>query len=155
MSVLVLGAGSPFGDDRIGWEVMAALQAALQDAPPGRVHTRACDRPGASLVNELEGVHHLIIVDAARIAGAPAGQLNWLDEAGLEGGGSVSTHGFGVAQALALARAIGRAPARVDVLAISVEQLEGHGLSEPVRKAVPGAVREILARISESARTKA
>jgi hydrogenase maturation protease len=149
MSMRVIGVGSPFGDDRAGWEVAAALEAALQcaAAPPLRVDIRACDRPGASLVHLLAGVRHAVIIDVAVAAGAPAGAVRWLGEREMEARRAASSHGFGLAEALGLARALGDAPSRVSVLAISATHFEGDALSDPVREAVPVAVREVLALI--------
>jgi hydrogenase maturation protease len=150
VTVLVLGVGSPFGDDRVGWEVVTALDAALQTqaARATGVLTLACDRPGAALVNAFHGVEHLIIVDAACIPGAVTGRVQWLAESSLDGSGSASTHGFGVGQALALARMLRWAPARIDVLGVCGGQFEGDTLSPPVSAAVPGAVREIIALLT-------
>jgi hydrogenase maturation protease len=149
MSTRVIGVGSPFGDDRAGWEVVAALEATLRSAtaPPLRVDIRACDRPGAALVHLLAGVEHAVIIDVALSAGSPAGSVRWIGEREIEARRAASSHGFGLAEALALARALGDAPSQVSVLAISATHLEGDALSDPVREAVPVAVREVLARI--------
>ena len=149
MSTRVIGVGSPFGDDRAGWEVVAALEAALESAavPQLRVDVRACDRPGAALVHMLAGVQHAVIIDVALSAGSPAGSVRWIGEREIEARRAVSSHGFGLAEALALARALGDAPSRVSVLTISATHLEGEVLSDPVREAVPVAVRAVLALI--------
>ena len=149
MSTRVIGVGSPFGDDRAGWEVVAALEAALRSAaaPSLGIDVRACDRPGAALVHLLTGVQHAVIIDVALSPGSPAGSVRWLDEREIEARRAVSSHGFGLAEALALARALGDAPSRVSVLAISATHWEGDGLSDPVREAVPVAMREVLALI--------
>jgi hydrogenase maturation protease len=149
MSTRVIGVGSPFGDDRAGWEVVAALETALHSAgaPPPRVDIRACDRPGAALVQLLAGVQHAVIIDVTLAAASRAGSVRWLGEREIEARRAVSSHGFGLAEALALARALGDAPSRVSVLAIAATHLEGEALSDPVRQAVPVAVREVLAHI--------
>ena len=149
MSTRVIGVGSPFGDDRAGWEVVAALEAALRSgsAPPLRVDVRACDRPGAALVHMLAGVQHAVIIDAALSADSPAGSVRWLGEREIGARRATSSHGFGLAEALALARALGDAPPQVSVLAISATHFEGDALSDPVREAVRVAVREVLALI--------
>jgi hydrogenase maturation protease len=149
VSTLVVGVGSPFGDDRVGWDVVTALEVALQAglAPLRDVRTCAFDRPGALLVEALQGVQHAVIVDAALGPGVPAGTMRWLDERDIEPGPGASSHGFGLAEALALARALGTAPERVDLLAIYADGFEGDGLSRPLRDAVPAAVQRILERI--------
>ena len=152
MSVLVIGVGSPFGDDRVGWEVVAALDAALEGAPPlaATVRTLACDRPGVALLAALEGVRHLVIVDAVGDSGAGAGALHWLDEGRLSAAQPASSHGVGVVHALGLARALGLAPVRVDVLAVSGERFDGDEMSEDVRAVVPVAARQVLARLRDA-----
>ena len=150
MSTLVAGIGSPFGDDRVGWEVVAALEAALPQ--PDAIRTLTLDRPGAALVNALHGVHHAIIVDAAQDAHATPGTLRWLEATAIEASSSASSHGFGLAEALALARALDAAPARIEVLAICAQSCEGEALSESVRAAVPRAVEEVLGRLLSPAR---
>jgi hydrogenase maturation protease len=151
MSVLVVGVGSPFGDDRVGWEVVAALEEALRSGLqlPVAVRTCALDRPGAALIDALRDAHHAVIVDACA-AGSAAGSLCWLDEHALEAAPSASSHGFGLAQALALARAIGATPDRVDVLAVSGAQFDGDTLSDAVRAAVPAAVQSIRALLLDA-----
>ena len=151
MSTLVIGVGSPFGDDRAGWEVVTALEALRSAAAPWPgVETWICDRPGASLVHLLAGVDHLVIVDAARAPGWPSGTIRWLDPREIDAGHATSSHGFGLAETLALADALGDTPSRVEVLAIAAAQFDGEVLSDAVRAAVPGAAREILVRIGKA-----
>jgi hydrogenase maturation protease len=145
MSVLVVGVGSPFGDDRVGWEVVAALEAGLHEG--AAIRTLALDRPGAGLINALDGVQHAIIVDAAQDADVPPGTLHWLDLSEIGASSSASSHGFGLGQALALARALDAAPTRLELLAVCAECFDGEALSESVRAAVPRAVEEILGRL--------
>jgi hydrogenase maturation protease len=151
MTMRVIGVGSPFGDDRAGWHVAAKLEAELRRtaSPSLGVDIRACDRPGAALVHLLAGVQHAVIVDVALSAGSRPGSVRWLSEGEIEARRGVSSHGFGVAEALALAHALGDAPSRVSVLAIAATRLQGETLSAPVREAVPVAVREILALIRD------
>jgi hydrogenase maturation protease len=94
-------------------------------------------------------VQHAVIVDAALSAGSPAGSATWLGEREIEARRGASSHGFGLAEALALVRALSDAPPRVSVLAISAARFEGDALSDAVREAVPVAVREILALIRD------
>jgi hydrogenase maturation protease len=155
MTMRVIGVGSPFGDDRAGWEVAARLEAALRGAGPLplRIDIRSCDRPGAALVHLLADVQHAVIVDVALSAGTRPGSVRWLSEHEIAARRAISSHGFGVAEALALARALGRAPSRVSVLAISGTCMQGETLSVPVREAVPIAVREVLALVRDQGKT--
>jgi hydrogenase maturation protease len=146
VSTLVAGVGSPFGDDRVGWEVVAALEAVLQPADAA-IRTCVLDRPGAGLINALHGVRHAIIVDATHGSEAAPGTLCWVDPRQIEWSSPASSHGFGLAEALALARALDAAPARIEVLAICAGRLEGDALSDRVRAAVPLAVEQIRGRL--------
>jgi hydrogenase maturation protease len=148
LTALVVGVGSPHGDDRVGWEVLAALDAGLRLEPlPGVVRTCVSDRPGAGLVALLRGAQRVILVDAARVQGEPAGALLWMRPDQVHASAAASSHGFGVGQALGLARALGELPRDVRVLAISGERFDGDQLSKPVRGAVPRAVRAIRASL--------
>jgi hydrogenase maturation protease len=155
LTALVVGVGSPHGDDRVGWEVIAELDAALRLEPcPGPVRTCACDRPGAGLVALLRGAQRLVLVDAAYMPGDAAGALRWLRPERVRASVAASSHGFGVGQALALAQALGELPRDVQVLAIAGERFEGDGLTEAVRAAVPCAVRAIRAWLLDPERDR-
>jgi hydrogenase maturation protease len=150
LGTLVVGIGSPYGDDRVGWEVVAALDAALRlDPPLEPVRTCACDRPGAGLVGLLRGAQRVIVVDAARVPGCAPGGLRWLQPPEVAAGTAASSHGFGVGQALALAQALGELPRDVNLLAIVGERFDGDALTEAVRAAVPCAVRAIRALLCD------
>jgi hypothetical protein len=58
---------------------------------------------------------------------------------------SASTHGLGVPDALGLAEALGRAPARLVVFAVEAADLGfGTGLSQPVAEPLPDLTRQVL-----------
>jgi hydrogenase maturation protease len=153
MTTLVVGVGSPFGDDRVGWEVVEALEAGAwwPELAAHRVSAHLCDRPGAALVGLLQVVGRAIIVDAAHTPGIPPGTLRWLQADQLSLLRAPSSHGFGVAEALALASALGQLPPRVDVLTIAAGQFTCAGLSAPVRGAVPDAVSAIRRALVDQA----
>jgi hydrogenase maturation protease len=111
----IIGIGSPLGDDAAGLEVASRIAA----APPQNVDVIASDRPGVGLVDLLEGADDVLIVDAVR-SGAPVGTLHEvsLEDVAAKGIRHASSHAFGVAEALALARELGRLPPRVCVLGI-------------------------------------
>ncbi len=116
MSAAVIGVGSPFGFDRLGWDVIDRLRS--DRAVPADVRLEHNQRLGAPLMAQLADVDFIILVDAIR-SGAAAGTLHrfepdapWLAQRGL------SSHGFGLAETLGLARALDRLPARVRVLGL-------------------------------------
>ncbi len=141
----VVAVGSPNGDDRVGWEVVERLR---QELALAGVQTMVLRDP-VSLVHHLEGCAGVILVDACR-SGAEAGtifRLTW-PACELDTTGGPSTHGFGVAGALALAEALGRLPPQVVLLGVEAQACEPSGdLSAPVRGALPELCRQVLAEV--------
>nr|MDJ0864620.1 hydrogenase maturation protease [Myxococcota bacterium] len=99
----VIGIGSPHGDDAAGLLVARHLDAT--DCPG--VQVVECGRPVPDLLDALEGAEAALLVDAVR-AGGDAGALRRLDPGQLARAEASSSHGLGVAHALALHRALGR-----------------------------------------------
>jgi hydrogenase maturation protease len=137
--MLVVGVGQPLaGDDGVGPEVARAL------AEGGVPALRATD--GAALVTLLEGERRAIIVDAAVGAG-PAGTVRVFGPGELPSlpHHPSSSHGLSVAEAIALARALG--PIDIDVVAVSIDppRAGAAGLSPRVAAAVPIAVAAVRA----------
>jgi len=131
VSLRVIGIGSPFGDDAVGWRVIELLRGRLVSG----VELLALDRPGPGLVTALEGVEHAVIIDAIR-SGGSAGDLHRIAfEALAWAPDSPSSHGFGVAHALRLAAALGSLPPRLEIHTIELGELAGDGLSPEVETA--------------------
>jgi hydrogenase maturation protease len=140
---VILGLGSPHGDDRAAWEVIARLP------PLPRTAARAVADPLA--VTELPtGCELLIVVDACR-GGRPPGtvrEFRWPDPA-LGNERAVSSHGVALAAALDLARVLGRLPPRVLIVAVEAAEDEPlTGLSPAVEAAIPDIVARVCAAIT-------
>jgi len=137
---LVVGVGNPDrGDDAIGPHV-AARVAAL--GPPG-VDVVERGEP-VDLVPHLLERDHMVIVDAAAPRGRP-GRLRvhvvGATAPAAGAGGAGGTHGFGVAEAVELARALGRLPARLVLIGVEAGTLAA---GEPLSAAVSGCVDEAV-----------
>jgi len=150
--VRVVGVGTPdAGDDAVGLIAVRAARSELEALGVEVVETGA----GLHVVDLLRDVDAVIVVDAVRAprGGRPPGTIVRA-EAGPEGlpaevGSSLSSHGFGVAEAVGLAAALEDAP-RVVFLGVEVADLTaGHGPSEPVASSVP----ELVARVVAEARS--
>jgi hydrogenase maturation protease len=139
----VLAVGSPHGDDRAGWEVVGRLRREVPGVDAAAI------RDPVSVLHHLAGCTGLVVVDACR-SGAPPGtvrRLAWPD-AGLDGRGGHSTHGLGLAGALDLAAVLGRLPPRVILFGVEAQGCEpGAEISPPVRAALPGLYRRVLAEV--------
>jgi hydrogenase maturation protease len=118
----IIGVGSPFGADRIGWEVVNELArpGGWAELPPGRVTFSRCGRPDSSLLEALELPGLVILVDAMR-SGSPAGTVRCFSAAELiRDGALISSHDFGIKSALSLATALGNLQAEVLICGIEI-----------------------------------
>ena len=147
--VLVIGFGNPDrGDDAVGPVVAAALARRL----PADVEVVERHGDGLGLVEDWDGHDAVICVDAAAPAGRP-GRVHRVDVAkeSLPPEPSfTSSHAFGLAEAIALARTLGRLPATTVVYAVEGLSFD-HGalLTEPVAAAVGAVVERVAAEAFE------
>jgi hydrogenase maturation protease len=132
------------GDDAVGRRVAALLREA---APPG-VEIIEHDGEATALLDALEGATQAIFVDAC-VSGAPPGAVRRIDatrEALPQGELGGSTHGLGLACAIALARALGRLPPICVVYAIEgADFAQGAPLSSEAEAGAREAARRALA----------
>lgn len=152
MNVVVLGIGSPFGDDRVGWEVIERLKGEGVAAHFPEVRFETADRPGSMLLAALDGVDAAILVDAVEGGLRPGEIVSLADEAvDAEAETLLSSHGLGVGPALRLGRALGKLPPRLLFYGV---QLAAAPLPEtadpPLSAAVGGAIHRLIPRIEES-----
>ncbi|HZP92401.1 MAG TPA: hydrogenase maturation protease [Burkholderiales bacterium] len=147
-ALAILGLGSPFGDDRAGWAAaQACMTADWLRASHGAVRVECLDRPGLDLLERMAGAHRVVLVDAMR-SGATPGTVRRLGPEDLGRTALSSTHGFGVGDALALGRELGRLPAEIVLYGIEAERDHGEDLSPPVAAAITRVVWEIGAWVA-------
>ncbi len=141
---LVIGIGNRLrGDDGIGPTVIDLIRARQGDA----VDTEVVDGDLSDLAMRWDRGRTVVVVDAM-VSGRAPGTVVVLDGAGPDQVGPdqpLSSHGVGLADAIALARAIGRPPLALTVVAIEGSSF-GHGqpLTEAVGAAAPVAADQIL-----------
>jgi hydrogenase maturation protease len=147
---LVLGLGNADrGDDAVGRCVARRLRAL---APPD-VRIEEHDGEATGVLAWLEQTNAVWLIDAARSGAAP-GTVRRLDCAidvppAAAGG---SSHGLGLAEAIALARALGCLPRCCIVYAIEGETFAlGAPLSPGVAAAVETVARAVLTEITAPA----
>jgi hydrogenase maturation protease len=146
---LVIGLGNSFrGDDGAG----PAVARALLDEVPARV--RAYEGEPVGLIEEWTGADAVFVVDAVS-SGAVPGTIHRLDPlaepipTALSQG---STHAFGLAETIELARALDRLPRRLTVYGIEGERFTaGEVLSPAVARAVEVVRSELHERLGKSA----
>jgi hydrogenase maturation protease len=109
------------------------------------------DGEATSLLAELQPLRHAWLIDAAQ-SGAPAGTIFRIDCSAPDAtvpSSAVSSHGFGLAEAIALARTLGALPSRCIVYAIEAEHFTpGAPVSPAVTQAAHQVVERILAEFS-------
>ncbi|KAB2310416.1 hydrogenase maturation protease [Betaproteobacteria bacterium SCN2] len=107
-SVRILCIGSPTEPDNLGFLVAHALMGRFD---PEKIEVVALDRPGPRLIEHMRGADTVILVDAVK-GGAAAGTLHKLEGRSLDGliMHHTSSHGFGLAETLALADRMGELP---------------------------------------------
>ena len=145
MRALVIGVGSPNGDDAIGLRVAERL--AREELPPGVV-VIARDRPGLALLDDLESAPAAVLVDGLRSADA-AGVVHRIAPAALARARLGSSHALCVAETLALAVALGRRLPPLRIVAVAIGSLTGDALSPPVAAALETACAETRAALAE------
>jgi hydrogenase maturation protease len=142
--VVVIGVGNGIrGDDAAGLEVVRRL--ADLNGKRG-IDVLAHEGDGMTLLELWEGADAVVLVDSVR-SGAVPGTIVRIDAgvaplpAQLHG---TSSHATSVAQAIELARTLGRLPATVVVYGIEGTAYEpGSALSEPVLAAVAPAAEAV------------
>lgn len=142
----VIGVGSPAGDDRLGWEVIARLKAQLPAQT--RCDLWALDRPGASLIEYLANAEWCWLVDALLIEGTPGRycQPGW-KQLMRSGDSAVGSHGFGLADSLRLAERLGMLPARLELHCLTINAADT--LSEQLSPAVDAGVNRLVERFHQ------
>jgi hydrogenase maturation protease len=145
--LLVVGLGNAWrGDDGAG----PAVAQALDDDPRVLVH----EGEPIALLDAWAGADEVILVDAVSSAAA-AGTVHRLDlhtAAFPRELARSSTHAFGLAETIELARELDRLPPRLTVYGIEAEDVSaGDELSAPVRAAVEAVRLELRERLGKSA----
>lgn len=144
LTTLVIGVGNrDRGDDAVGPLVASRLKCRAGVNVKVVEQTEA----GLSLIDAWEGAGLVIIMDAVR-SGAPAGKIHRIDSSAESIPADFfhcSTHGFGVAEAIELARTLCKLPPRVIVYGIEGAVFEaGAKLSPAVENSANELERLIL-----------
>ena len=146
-TALLIGVGNPFrGDDGVGSVVIRRLRS--QNLPGFTIVEETGD--GAELLDAWRGASAVILVDAVQSGAAP-GTIHRIDattEKLPKWFSHCSTHAFGVAEAIELARTMGDLPPSLIVYGIEgLDFSAGTALSPEIAASVPGVVSSILAEI--------
>ena len=142
--MIVIGVGNSWrGDDAAGLAVAERLRGAVEAVEH--------EADGAGLVERWRDRDHVVVVDAAASEAAPGTIRRFDANAGPLPARLLrsSTHAFGVADAVELARALACLPRRLEVYAIEGADFSaGMGLSP----AVAAAVEQLAATLTAEGR---
>jgi hydrogenase maturation protease len=150
---LVLGIGNPEqGDDAAGRVVARLLRSSLSD----HVEIIELDGEATALLEHLEDATAAFMIDACK-SGAPVGTVRRIN-VGVEplpqAAFGLSTHSFGLREAIGLARALGKLPSHCIVYAIEGRSFEiGQPLSPAVAAATHAVVDRLCAELSGNEQT--
>jgi hydrogenase maturation protease len=116
--VRILCIGSPSEPDNLGFLAAHTLTGHFDRA---KVEVMALDRPGPRLIEHMRGADTVILVDAVK-SGAPPGTLHRLEGRALDGlvAHHTSSHGFGLAETLALAEKMQELPLHLKFVGLEV-----------------------------------
>jgi hydrogenase maturation protease len=143
----VIGVGNRWrSDDAAGLEVVARLRGRL----PEEIELLQREGEPTSLIDAWRGADAAWVVDAVS-SGAPPGTLHRLDAGERELPADLfrtSTHHFGLAEAVELARAVGALPPKLVVFGIEAARVElGEKLTPDVADAVDRAAQAVRGEV--------
>jgi hydrogenase maturation protease len=148
----VLALGNPErGDDGAGPAVARRLRERLGDGTAlRRIDLRRVGGEVTEILAAWEGAERVIAIDAVR-TGAPPGTIHRFEDTDLPGDlkSSPSSHGLGLAHAVALGRTLGRLPASLAIYGIEACSFEpGAPLHPEVERAVEHLTRELVEELA-------
>jgi hydrogenase maturation protease len=146
--ILVIGIGNEFrGDDGVGHFIARSLM----ERAPAVLSIQLQSGDGAALMESLRQCRAVYLIDAMQTGAAP-GTIRRIDaqqEALPANFFSTSTHHFGIAMAVELARALNQLPESLIIYGIEGRQYDlSTGLSAEVRMAADELLEQLMKEIS-------
>jgi len=147
LQTIFIGVGNPFrGDDGVGIAVLQLIRPKI----PSDVKVVEETGDGVELLEVWKDADRVILVDAVQ-SGAPPGTIHRIDarsEKLPRWFSHSSTHAFGIAEAIELARTMNELPASVIIYGIvGLDFSAGTALSPEVAQVVPKAAQQVLREI--------
>ncbi|MDZ4856866.1 MAG: hydrogenase maturation protease [Nitrospirota bacterium] len=146
-TVLVIGVGNAWrGDDAVGLQAARRLRVSLGPS----VEVIDAEGDGLAILDLMEGIDHVILIDAVKGGGQPGTTVRLDLSVGSRWGTVVpcSTHAMGIADAIDLARALGRLPKQIILYGIEIESVEsGAPISDAVREGLDIVVEQVYREV--------
>jgi hydrogenase maturation protease len=156
--ILIAGVGSEYGsDDSAGLIAARRLRIALASGAL-RDEVRVVEETGhlTSLMEHWKGIATAVIIDAAVTGRSPGGFIRYEDDSLLkdEACRFASTHGFGVLDAIEIAKHLGVLPNRVIIYGIEAARFgAGDTMCAEVSRAIDEVVVDVVAEVNLAAAT--
>lgn len=144
--IRVIGIGSPFGNDTLGWRAIASLrqQVGTDLLPLAEIELLTADRPGLSLLHLLEGARYVILIDAI-LDRARHGRILRVDtHQCLLQTDQISSHTLGVVSALVLANKLGMLPEKISMIGLGINEVEATPIPDEAITELTEAVTQEL-----------
>jgi hydrogenase maturation protease len=144
---LIVGVGSPHGDDQVGLRVAEQLAQQVGEG----VEVRCAATP-SELFDWLDGIGQLLICDGCQIEAPPGSVRHWnWPDAELEQQPFSGSHQMNLPTALGLAELLGQLPSRVTIWGVSIGGTQpASALSPAVASAVPSVVEAMIQAIDHA-----
>ena len=117
--IRIIGIGSWFDDDAIGWQCLDTLRSSLP-ALSKPVDILYCASPGTQLIHQLQAADTTILVDALEDK-HQAARVVPVHAADLQNRHALSSHDISVAHVLQLAASLQCLPASLHILGIGID----------------------------------
>jgi len=149
-SILIIGVGNEYrNDDAIGIHIARKIKGMGFEG----VVVKEQSGEGTSLMEIWKDHDHVFIVDAVSSGSAPGSIicLNASNESIPAKYFSCSTHNFGVAEAIEMARALDQLPERIELFGIEGKSFEpGEVVSREVKLAAESVTQDIIQSVSST-----
>lgn len=145
--IRVIGVGNVWrGDDAVGLQAVRRLRERLGPS----VEVVEAEGDGLAILDLMEGIDHVILIDAVQGEGRPGTTVR-LDLSTETRWGALipcSTHAIGIADAIDLARTLGRLPKQIILYGIEIESVDsGVSLSGSVREGLDIVVEQVYQEV--------
>lgn len=147
----IIGVGSPFGDDQVGWLVIDAIQKQVTSTPflEEFIYLEKLDRPQLNLLANIKNANLVILIDAVVTSAAPIGTLWHFTQQDIANKNAfISTHGIGIMETLALGEALGNLPENILLYGIEIDPVgKFSAISPKVLQAIQPLADKITAHL--------
>lgn len=149
--IVIIGIGNSMRrDDGVGLAAVAHFQDGTLPIDEASLDVRTLDGEPARLIEAWKGRRRVVVIDAAKAGSAP-GTIHRI-EVGVDSlpdwANVASSHSAGIAEAIALARALDALPEGLIIYGVEPADVAmGEGLTESVESAIPELVRRITAEV--------